>query len=320
MLMRAKLKQVKRVRQVKQVNSILGLILVVMVMGFGLIGCSKEEKDISVSDVQIKPVKEVGDSKKEEQVLQVDGVELVDEFKNFDEAHFKSDSINIYDESTYVYIELDNKDYQSAYIDYLDYMSGRYPSNASCTVKKNNYILWEGRGYRFGIQINPEDENKNLYLFKWTDDKTKIACNNGLERLYEASEEKLDIKNGILDDLDIQYPNVDEELREVFHTNKGLIEASDGSIKIELDQNNINEIQGIIENSTVDVGDSIQDLNLDGKYYIVTLRSDDGVIEYTFVADDSSREFYIKEGRIIDIDEDNRQKNSLNTYLFSLIK
>lgn len=297
----------------------LKLALWIVLLSISLTGCSIEKEDIKVEDVQIKSVKEVSNEKIENQVLNVDGVDIVDDFRDFDEAHFKDDSINIYDESIYVYIELENEDYQKAYIDYLDYMSGRYPTNASCTISKDNYILWEGKGYKSGIQINASDETKNLYVFKWTDEKTKMACNNGLERLFNEVDKRFDARNEILADLDSKYPNIDEELREIFYTNKGSIKTSDKSLDIELNQNNINEIQSIIENSTVDVGDSIADLDLGDKYYIVTLRSNDGIIEYKFVADDDTKEFYIKEGRIIDIEDDRRQNNALNQYLFGII-
>lgn len=296
-------------------NKLIRIVLLSFIIS-NLVACS--EKDVKVEDVQIKAVKEVG-SNKEEQLLEVDGVDLASELRNFDEAHFRSDSINMYDESTYVYIELSNSDYQNAYIDYLDYMSGRYPSNATCTVRDKQYTIWDGKGYRVGLQLDSSDESKNLYLFKWTDENTKNACNEALNKLYMASDEKLDKLNDILDDLDSQYPNIDEELREIFYTNSGTIQSSDGSLNIELNQERIYEIQSIVENSTIDVGDSIQDLNLEDTYFIVTLRSDDGIINYELVADRDSKEFYIKEGRVIDIDEDKHQENSLSQYLFSLI-
>lgn len=291
------------------------IFIMISILIVNICACSK--KEINIGDNQIRPVKELSDVKKDEFVLKIDNFDLNESLRSFDEAHFKQDSIQLNDGDSEIFIELSNKDYQNAFEDYVNYTIGRYPDKAKCVIKNDEYTIWEGKGYQVAIQLN---EKNDLYLFKWTDNKTKESCLEAFNKFNEKLNERWESIGEILDMLDEQYPYVDKELREVFYTNRGFIYDSVNKNKIELSKENIDKIKEYIEESTLDIGDSVYDLGLEDSYYEVQLISDDGLVGFKMVSSIDKIEFYTKDGRIINKEEDEGENNILNKYIKQLIK
>lgn len=158
--------------------------LIALSIGCSSCGSKTDYKEIS-EETSSSNIKESSNSSES---LSADAEKVINHsiFKDYDEKKAVADEIG--DNFNYAYdwdLSFDNDDIEYAFIDYLYYLAGAYPTYAELLggeAVDGRYAVWEGNGYTIGTIVAEDGMSAEMYI-KFTDSTLR-------EKLDKLNEEK----------------------------------------------------------------------------------------------------------------------------------